>query len=144
LTVREHQATHSVKIEVTTDDEARTLDEGTLVFVDNAVNPRTGTVLLKARTPNAQEQLWPGQYVAVHMQLAVQQQAIVVPQTAVQAGQNGNFVYLVAEGRAQSRSVKVDREVGAFAVISDGLQGNEQIVVRVPRGLRSGIRVAKP
>jgi multidrug efflux system membrane fusion protein len=139
--VREHQATHSLKISVSTENDSRILDEGALIFVDNAVNLRTGTILLKARTPNIQEQLWPGQYVAIHMQLAMEPRAIVVPQTAVQTGQNGNFVYVLAEGEAQLRSVKIDREVGSLAVISDGLKGDEQVVSRVPRGLRPGIRV---
>jgi multidrug efflux system membrane fusion protein len=139
LTVREHQATNSLKVSVTTEDGSRTLDEGSLIFVDNAVNLRTGTVLLKARTPNAQEQLWPGQYVTVHLQIAVQPRAIVVPQTAVQAGQNGKFVYVLTEGKAQLRSVKIDREVGPLAVIAEGLKGDEEVVTRVPRGLRPGI-----
>jgi multidrug efflux system membrane fusion protein len=139
LTVREHQAISSLKVSVTTEDGSRILDEGTLVFVDNAVNLRTGTVLLKARTPNAQEQLWPGQYVTVHLQLAVESRAIVIPQTAVQTGQSGTFVYVLIEGKAQSRSVKVDREVGPLAVIAAGLKGDEEVVTRVPRGLRAGI-----
>lgn len=139
--VRQHQATNNVKVEVVTDDGTRILDEGTLIFIDNAVNTRTGTVLLRARAPNRQEQLWPGQYVTVHMQFSMEQGAVVVPQTAVQTGQDGNFVYLVAEGKAQLRDVKVDREMGSLAVISSGLKGDEQVVARVPRGLRSGIRV---
>jgi multidrug efflux system membrane fusion protein len=139
--VRKHQTEHSIKIVVTTDDSARTLDEGALIFVDNQVNLSSGTILLKARTPNAQEQLWPGEYVAVRMELDVEPRAIVVPQTAVETGQNGNFLYVVAEGRAQSRGVTVDRDVGTLAVISKGLDGHEQIVVRVPRGLHSGSRV---
>ena len=142
LTVREHQATRSLKVSVATENETRTLDEGTLVFVDNAINLRTGTVLLKARLPNAQEQLWPGEYVTVRMQIAMEPRAIVVPETAVQTGQSGSFVYVLAEGKAQSRSVKVDREVGPLAVISGGLNADEQVVTRVPRGLRPGIRIA--
>jgi multidrug efflux system membrane fusion protein len=139
LTVREHQADHSLKVSVSAEDGSRTLDEGSLIFVDNAVNQRTGTVLLKARTPNAQEQLWPGQYVTVHLQIAVEPRAIVVPQTAVQTGQDSKFVYVLTEGKAQSRSIKIDREVGPLAVIAEGLKGDEEVVTRVPRALRPGI-----
>ena len=139
--VQQHQAQQNIKVMITRDDGTATIDEGTLIFIDNAVNTSTGTVTLKARVPNEQEQLWPGEYVGVHAQLAMELQAMVVPQTAVQTGQGGDYVYVVTGDQAETRAVRVDREVGALAVISSGLVGGEQVIQRVPRGLRSGMRI---
>lgn len=139
--VRDYQAQQTIQVSVTRDDGTDRLDEGKLVFIDDTVNPSTGTVLLKARLPNAQETLWPGQYVGVRMQLAVEPRAIVIPQTAVQTGQDGNYVFVVAERKAQARTIRVDRQVDELAVIASGLAEGEQIVARVPRNLRAGTPV---
>jgi multidrug efflux system membrane fusion protein len=114
---------------------------GALVFIDNAVNTNTGTIILKAQMPNDREQLWPGQYVNVSMQLTIEPKAVVVPQTDVQTGQNGNFVYIVAQDKAEARDITVDRQMGDLAVLSAGLVGNEQVIVKVPRDLRAGMKV---
>jgi multidrug efflux system membrane fusion protein len=136
--VRDYQAQQTIKVSVTRDDGTDRLDGGELVFIDNTVNPSTGTVLLKARLPNEHELLWPGQYVGVRMQLAVEPHAIVIPQTAMQTGQDGNYVFVVADHKAQARTIKVDRQVDDLAVIASGLAEGEQIVARVPRNLRVG------
>jgi multidrug efflux system membrane fusion protein len=139
--VRQYQARPGIKVTVFGDQGAGKLDEGVLVFIDNAVNANTGTVTLKARLPNEREKLWPGQYVDVSMQLTVEPKAVVVPQTAIRTGQGGNFVYVVVQGRAEVRGVKVDRQVGDLAVLAAGLVGNEQVIARAPRGLRSGMKI---
>ncbi len=139
--VREYDAKHSLKVTVTREDGSGHLDDGKLVFIDNAVNTVTGTVMFKASLPNKQEQLWPGQYVGVTLQLALQQNAVVVPQSAVLTGQQGNYVYVVKDGVADQRAVKVDRMAGDLAVISSGLKGDEQLITAVPRNLRPGIHV---
>jgi multidrug efflux system membrane fusion protein len=141
--VRQFQAQPGIKVTVSGDQGAGILDQGILVFIDNAVNANTGTIALKARLPNEHEQLWPGQYVDVSMQVTVEPRAVVVPQTAVQTGQNGSYIYLDARGRAESRDVKVDRQIGNLAVISAGLSGNERVVVRAPRNLRSGMKITE-
>ena len=69
--------------------------EGKLVFVDNAINPQTGGVLMKARLPNESEQLWPGELVKVRLVLRIEPEAVVVSEAAVQPGQQGSFVYLI-------------------------------------------------
>lgn len=139
--VRKYQAGHPIKVIVNHENGIGEIDEGGLVFIDNAVNTSTGTVMLKARMPNRLEQLWPGQYVNVEMQLAVQKNAVVVPQTSVQTGQNGNFVYLVKDGDAVVQDVKVDRQVGDLVVIGSGLHGGEQVITLVPRNLRPDMKV---
>ncbi len=140
-TLQRYQAQGSIRIFITHEDGSGELGEGKLIFIDNAVTTDTGTVTLKARLPNAQEQLWPGQYVGVRTQLAVQNDAIVVPQSAVQTGQNGNFVYVIEQGKAAIRQIQVDRQVGDLAVIASGLKAGETVVTRAPRNLRPGAKV---
>ncbi len=139
--VRHYDAAHSITVFVTNEDGSGILDQGKLVFIDNTVNNTTGTVMLKAEIPNQHVQLWPGQYVGVILQLAVQPDAVVIPDSAVQTGQNGNFVYRVEAGKAIIVPVTVNRQVGNEAVISQGLKSGEVVVTRVPRTLRPGLRV---
>jgi len=140
--LRRYQAQGSIRIFITHEDGSGNLGEGELVFVDNAVNTDTGTVLLKARVTNDQEQLWPGQYVGVRTRLTLQPEAVTIPQSAVQTGQNGNFVYVIDQGKAAVREVQVDRQVGEQAVISSGLKTGETVVTQVPRNLRPGVAVS--
>jgi RND family efflux transporter MFP subunit len=139
--VRRRQADGTVRVFVTREDGTGDLGQGALVFIDNQVRTDTGTVTLKARVPNTGEALWPGQYVGVRTRLAMEPKAVVVPQGAVQTGQDGNFVYLVEQGRVAVRPVQVDRQVEDLAVIASGLTGGETVVVRVPRNLRPGLDV---
>lgn len=139
--VREHRRKGTIRIFVTHEDGTGDLGRGKLVFIDNSVDPTTATVMLKARVPNQDERLWPGQYVGVRMQLAVQSDAVVVPETAVQVGQGGNFVYVVEDGAARIRNVTVDRRVADLAVIASGLTPGQTVVSRIPRNLRPGAAV---
>jgi multidrug efflux system membrane fusion protein len=103
--------------------------EGHLTFVDNSVNAGTGTILLKATFTNANQALWPGQFVNVSLQLAAQPDAVVVPSQAVQTGQKGQFVFvLMADQTVEPRAVRVDRVVDGLAVIAEGLQPGERAV----------------
>ncbi len=139
--LRRYQSQKSIRIFITNEDESGELGQGELVFIDNSVDTDTGTVLLKARVANSNEQLWPGQYVGVRTRFALQPDAVVIPQTAVQTGQSGNFVYVVEQGSAVIRTVQVDRQVGDLAVISSGLKPGEIVVTRAPRNLRPGVKV---
>jgi multidrug efflux system membrane fusion protein len=139
--VRRYRAEGRIKVTITGDDGAGELDTGKLVFVDNAVNSSAGTITLKAQCPNDHEQLWPGQYVGVSLQLTSEPKAVVVDDTSIQVGQHGNFVYLVVDGKAMAQDITVDRQVGALAVVSLGLSGGDRVVSRVPRNLRSGMSV---
>jgi RND family efflux transporter MFP subunit len=139
--VRRYWAEGRIQVTATSDESGGELDTGQLVFLDNTVNSSTGTVTLKAQFPNDREQLWPGQYVGVTLQLTVEPNAVVVEQTAIQLGQHGSFVYLIAGGEARPHDITIDRQIGDLAVVSSGLGGGEQVVSRVPRNLRSGMRV---
>ncbi len=140
--VREHAQGEGIVVEARADSPAgNLLDTGKLVFIDNAVNAQTGTVLLKARLPNAKEMLLPGQFVGVRMILVTEPDRVVVPEAAVQAGQDGAFVYLLDVGKARMQPIEVDRQVGDEVVVAKGLAGGESVIVRFPRDLAPGAAV---
>ncbi len=114
---------------------------GTLTFIDNAVDRATGTVLLKARVPNADRSLWPGQFVSVGLELTVDQDAITVPSEAVVTTANGAFVYLVEGGKAKRMAVKVGRPSGTLVKLDSGLVGGEQVIIEGQNRLQDGAKV---
>ena len=114
---------------------------GTLTFIDNTVDRATGTVLLKARVPNANRSLWPGQFVSVGLELAVDREAITVPAEAVVTTTNGAFVYVVEDGKAKRVMVKVGRPAGTRVKLDSGLVGGEQVVIEGQNRLQDGAKV---
>lgn len=130
-----------LKVEIAPNGGGPIIATGTLVFIDNAVNPTTGTILVKARVKNDKEELWPGQFVSGRIILRVEEEAVTVPESAIQPGQEGPFVYVVKEGRARLRYVTVDRQIGRNVVVSKGLEGDEQLVIEVPPTLTDGSQV---
>lgn len=115
---------------------------GTLSFVDNAVDASTGTIKLKATFKNDDRRLWPGELVEVTLRLSLDPHAIVVPTTAVQNSQQGQFVYVVAGDRTVAmRPVKVSRTNGDDAVVSDGLKSGEEVVTDGQLRLTPGAKV---
>jgi multidrug efflux system membrane fusion protein len=122
--------------------------EGRLVFVDSSVDTDTGTILLKARFPNPDMRLWPGQYVQVTLVLR-QEEATSVPAAAVQTGQQGRFVFVLApDNTARRRPVELARTVGERAVVRGQLAEGEKVIVdgaqRVADGWRAVERAAAP
>jgi len=115
---------------------------GTLDFVDNAVDPATGTILLKARISNQDEGLWPGQVVEVVLKIAERVKAIVVPASAVAQGQKGDYAYVVGPDRkAQLRAVVVEQAGDAETVLSRGVAPGELVVVEGQLKLQPGTLV---
>ena len=103
---------------------------GKLTFIDNAVNPSTGTIFMKAQFQNTRGELWPGQFSNVVIVLGRQENIITVPGSAVATGQQGDYVYIVdADETAQIRPVTVDRTVGEEAVISRGLAAGDRVII---------------
>lgn len=131
-----------MRIEILPERNAPPVSEGKLVFIDNTVTPQTGTVLLKTRVPNASEAIWPGQFVNVRVVLTVDPEAIVVPEAAVQPGQDGSFVYLIDEnGRVKVQPVKVSRQIGNEVVIAEGVKGGDRVITEIPQALTPGGQV---
>ena len=120
----------------------RPLAEGALAFIDNRVDRATGTVQLKATFPNADGQLWPGQFVDVVLTLGVDPSAVVVPTAAVKVGQEGRHVFVVRPDRTvELRPVTVAREVGQEAVIAQGVRAGETVVTEGQLRLVPGAHV---
>ncbi len=116
--------------------------EGNLVFVDNAVDPVSGTLLLKGEFPNPDGRLVPGQFVDVRLVLYVAPRAIVVPSQAVSTGQQGAYVYVVnADSTVTPRPVEVERTVDELTVVSSGLKAGEPVVTDGQLRLSPGAKV---
>jgi multidrug efflux system membrane fusion protein len=125
--------------------ERATVARGTVTFIDNAVDAMTGTIRLKGTFPNGDHQLWPGAFVQVTLDLTTESDAIVVPATAVQASQEGQYVFVVKPDRTvDMRTVKVGRQQGDEVVIAEGLSAGEEVVTDGQLRLTPGARVAEP
>ena len=116
--------------------------QGKLVFVDNAVDRSTGTLLLKAEFPNQDRSLWPGEFVSVRLVLGVEPRACVVPAQAVMTGQGGTIVYVLnADSTVTPRPVQVARTVEDVTVIAAGVRPGELVVTDGQVRLGPGARV---
>src|SRR5450759_2821786 len=145
--IRSLMAKGKLSVEALPPDSDKAPASGTLSFVDNAVDATTATIKLKALFPNADNALWPGQFVGTSLKLYDQKDALVVPTQAVQTGPDGQYVYVVKpDMTTEVRAVEVDRNDGADAIIAKGLQKGEQVVVKGQLRLAPGAKVtiAKP
>ncbi|MEJ7808116.1 MAG: efflux RND transporter periplasmic adaptor subunit, partial [Telluria sp.] len=133
----------AVPVQASTGANAKAV-AGTLSFIDNTVDPKAGTIRVKARFDNRDTQLWPGQYANAQVTLRTLKDAIVIPQTAIITNTRGTSVYVV-EPDQTARSVPVTRvhSFGLEAVVT-GLAGSEQVITEGKQNLRPGgkVRVA--
>jgi len=136
-----YQKKGTLQVEIHSEDNAKFLGKGELVFIDNQVNSQSGTILLKAKIPNKEQALWPGMLINIKMILAIEPKAIVIPIAAIQYDQNGSFVYCLDSDRAKSRRIKVDRQIEDKAVISQGLKLGETILISLPPNLTDNSQV---
>jgi membrane fusion protein (multidrug efflux system) len=114
---------------------------GKINFVDVTVDRATDTVLVRATVPNPSGALIDGQLVRVAVEAEQPEQKVLVPQSALIVDQQGPYVFLVVDGKAEVRRVKLGGESGAYAIIDDGLKGGEQVVVQGMESLRAGVAV---
>lgn len=138
--LRSAMAKGPVVVQANVDDTRK--PPGAMAFIENTVDPNTGTVTAKARIANATEVLWPGQFVKVEVILGVEREAISVPSAAVQLGPQGPYVFVVKDGVAELRQVVVKRTQEGEAVIGKGLADGEQVVVDGQLRLVNGAAVA--
>ncbi|HEX8724446.1 MAG TPA: efflux RND transporter periplasmic adaptor subunit [Gemmatimonadaceae bacterium] len=114
-------------------------EQGTLSFIDNAVDTTTGTVQLKATFANTDGDLWAGQFASMRMRLYVEQNALVIPAQAIVNGQQGTYVYtLDPESKAQQHQVVVERTADGLAVISAGVNDGDRVVTEGQSRLTPG------
>jgi multidrug efflux system membrane fusion protein len=119
------------------------IEAGSVSFIDNTVDPTTGTIRMKGTFGNEDHALWPGLFVQVTLVLRTDPAAIVIPSVAVQTSQSGQFVYVVKPDRtAEVRNITVERQQGDESVISQGLKPGEEVVTDGQLRLTAGARVA--
>ena len=131
-----------VPVEALTSDGTRTLSQGRLAIMDNSVSQATGTISLKARFENKDNALWPGLSVNTRMLIDTLKQVIVVPQDGVQHGPSGLFAYVIGgDGKVNARPIKVSQSGDSNAVVSEGLNVGDKIVVAGQSRLFDGAMV---
>ena len=113
---------------------------GQVTMIENTVDMATGMATIRATMPNKDELLWPGTLVTADMTLR-SEEGVVVPSTAVQVSQSGNFVFTVKDGVAKVQNVQVERQVGRETIIASGLSGGETVVTDGQLLLSDGTRV---
>lgn len=119
-----------LKIEAVIPNEPGNAEAGTISFLDNAVNPATGTIKLKGVFANKSRKLWPGQFTDVVMTLGTRKNAVIVPTNAIQTSQQGQFLYVVkADNTVEMRQVTATMAMGEDTVVEKGLAAGETVVV---------------
>ena len=113
---------------------------GQVTMIENTVDMATGMATIRATMPNKDELLWPGTLVTADMTLRTEE-GVVVPSTAVQVSQSGNFVFIVKDGVAKVQNIQVERQVGRDTVVASGLSGGETVVTDGQLLLSDGTRV---
>ncbi len=143
--IRAAMAKGEVKVEALVDDKRK--QSGAIAFIENTVDPLTGTVTAKARIGNANEGLWPGQFVKVEVILGIEPEAIAVPAPAIQLGPQGPYLFVVKDSVAELRNVVIKRTQNGESVIGKGLEAGEQVVVdgqlRLVNGANVGIEAGR-
>jgi multidrug efflux system membrane fusion protein len=140
--IRAALAAQQMKVRVVDRAAGLNRDDGRLSFMDNSVDPTTGTIVLKAVFDNADHALWPGQFVHVQTETGVDRGAIVVPSAAVQTGQNYVQIYVVKpDHTVELRPVTVLRTVDDITLLSSGVQARETVVTDGQLRLVPGVKV---
>ena len=129
-------------VDALTADGKSALDRGKVLVIDNQVDQTTGTVKLKAEFPNANLQLWPGQFVNVRVLIDTLRQVVVVPTAAIQRGPNGAFVYLLKDDNTVTvRRVTLTQQDDVQAVVATGVKAGERVVTTGFARLTEGSQV---
>ena len=140
--VKKYMAIGRLKVEAIPPGDSQRPEVGFLSFVDNSVDSATGTIRLKGTFENASHRLWPGQFVDVVLTVTEEPNAVLVPQQAVQMGQDGQFVFVVrSDQTVESRAVTVSRTLEGHAVVGTGVHTGEVVVIDGQSNLIPGARV---
>jgi RND family efflux transporter MFP subunit len=137
--LRDAIAADTTKVVATIPGSGRS-EDGKVAMVENAVDSTTGMVTVRGIMDNINETLWPGTLVTTKLTIRAEN-AVVVPSVAVQRSQSGNFVFVVKDGAARVQTVNVARTFQGQSVISDGLAGEEDVVVDGQLLLSDGTKV---
>jgi multidrug efflux system membrane fusion protein len=140
--VNDAAAKGTLKVLAVDRDNTKTLGDGELAVVDNQIDATTGTVKLKATFANTDLKLWPGQFINARLLVTTRKGALVVPAAVVQRGPQGSFAYVIKDNNtAEMRTIKVGQIEDGLALIDDGLQMGERVVVDGQYKLQDGSQV---
>ena len=140
--IKRYMAQGQLKVQAAPQADTANRESGVLTFIDNAVDASTGTIKLKGTFQNAANRLWPGEFVRVTLGLTTRPHATVVPNQAVQTGQDGQFVYVVKQDRTvEMRPVVTSTRVDQELVIDRGLEPGETVVTEGQLRLTPGSHV---
>jgi membrane fusion protein, multidrug efflux system len=140
--VKRYSERNKLAVTARAQDGSGDVEQGELTFIDNSVDTSTGTIRLKGTFQNKEHKLWPGQFVNVGLRLTVRNNAVVVPNQAVQTGQDGTYVYVVGEDRAVTVvPVTTGPRIDQDMVIDEGLKGGETVVTEGQLRLQPGSKV---
>ncbi len=140
--IKKYMAEGALKVDAIIPGDEKRPAQGVLTFVNNAVDTATGTIQLKATFENKDKRLWPGQFVNTVVTLTTQRNAVVMPSAALQAGQQGQYVFVVKQDfTVESRPVIIARSSGDVAVVAQGVKPGEKVVTDGQLNLIPGSRV---
>lgn len=140
--IKKYMTSGQLPVDVFADNGDTVPEKGILSFVDNTVDPATGTIRLKGTIKNETNRLWPGQFVNVVLSLYTQKDALTVPTTAIQSGQSGQYVYRIKDDlTTEIRPVIVSRTYRNFSIIAEGLKPGDKVVTDGQLRLVSGAKV---
>ena len=147
--LREKQARAPLEVQAYGEDNKTPLATGKLTLIDNVIEQATGTIRLKATFDNADERLWPGEFINVRVVLNIRRGVATVPAQTVQDGPNGHYAYVIKDDETvERRAVEVASVHEGVAVIAKGLTGGEKVVVegqyRLTQGARVRVSAPKP
>jgi membrane fusion protein, multidrug efflux system len=141
--INEAQATQPLKVIAITTDGKKPLADGVLAVVNNQVDTTSGTIRLKAVFDNKNHALWPGQSVSTRLLIKTLQGATVVPDEAIQHGNEGLYAYVVnQDNKAELRKVKVSQSIDGRSVVDDGVAPGEQVITAGQYKVQPGTLVA--
>ena len=130
-----------IPVTVTPQDGSNTPVQGDLAFIDNTVDASTDTIKLKGRFSNNDHRLWPGQFARVSVRVTTLPHAMILPNQAVQTGQDGQFVFLVKGDVVDQQPVTTGQRVGEDVVIEKGLQVGQTVVTEGQLRLEAGTKI---
>lgn len=132
-----------LKFEVYLPQMINSIREGKIYFFDNHLDLNTGTILIKGTVPNEDEFFWPGEFVRVRLQLRIQPQGLLVPEEALQYGQEGSFVYVFKPetSTVEYRLIERGERIGKMFLIHKGVNPGEQVVTQGQVNLRPNVKV---
>jgi multidrug efflux system membrane fusion protein len=140
--VNQEAAKGPLKVLAVDRDYSKPISEGVLAVVNNQIDQTTGTIQLKATFSNEDQKLWPGQFVNSRLLVTTRKDGLVVPASVIQRGPNGSFAYVIKQDQTvEMRPVTVNQIDSGLALIDDGLQEGEQVVVDGQYKLQPGSKV---